>query len=210
MISLLCVSFYFVSHSACLSDLDSIGRDREPSIPVSVLSQPLSPSYLRECGGSADSVEIDRNISQRGADISRIGSDSGFNLSASPATPYSPSPLHTIPVSHSFHNSARTCAHYEANEASDTRERRRHLERIGVRNTLSRVSDIDTDTSICNSQDGWDADYGEDGRVEIVVAEHWVSCIYCIAENPPLAVRCEVCYGPLTSSVRVLDNLIDT
>ena len=195
-----------LSHSAFLHNFGSACRDRQPSIPVSVLCQPLSPTYLRDCGGSADSLEMGRNTSQRSADISRSGNESRIDLSAAQATPYSLDALHSLPISSRFHDSAQTCSQHEAHEE------RHRSERIGARNSLSRISDIAiaTDSSICDSRDGWDADYGENGRVEIVVAEQWVNCIYCVAENPPLALRCEVCYGPLIPSVRAEDNMMDT
>jgi hypothetical protein len=34
-------------------------------------------------------------------------------------------------------------------------------------------------------------------RVAVAVAEQWVSCVHCTMDNPPEAMRCEVCFGSL-------------
>jgi hypothetical protein len=36
--------------------------------------------------------------------------------------------------------------------------------------------------------------------IAMVVAEQWVPCVHCAGDNPPHALRCEVCFGNLTGS----------
>lgn len=36
--------------------------------------------------------------------------------------------------------------------------------------------------------------------IAVVVAEQWVPCVHCAGDNPPHALRCEVCFGNLTGS----------
>lgn len=36
--------------------------------------------------------------------------------------------------------------------------------------------------------------------IAVVVAEQWVPCVHCAGDNPPHAIRCEVCFGNLTGS----------
>lgn len=41
---------------------------------------------------------------------------------------------------------------------------------------------------------------GRRGVIAIVVAEQWIACVHCSADNPPNAARCEVCFGTLARS----------
>lgn len=62
----------------------------------------------------------------------------------------------------------------------------------------------DDDVSLDDDQNDEEKDEDDDGvgnlTVSPVVAERWILCVHCAADNPPLALRCEVCFASLAAA----------
>ena len=171
-------------------------RDMEPALRVSVLSRPLSSSSL---GGLSSPSSFRGMPSPNASSLNMSSSDSRDRtlerdrdaplgslspVAAAIATAYSPSSS-SAPSSYSPIRVEGV--------SSGSREGGGGEDRV-----VDRGGGV---IGVCRGHGDSSGDEGDgDGEgVAIVVAEQWVSCVHCAADNPPSSSRCEVCYGPLTN-----------
>ena len=158
----------------------------------------------------------------RGRESGRERSQGGFHVVTAQATAYCPDTAHSLRTPPSFsyaplgHN--RICRREIEVEVEEEKDssctgghsmgRRRSGERKASSRTSVASSFVDRSLDECDldDDDGDDEDNDEEEeeeeeKIDIVIAEQWVGCVHCTADNPPLVLRCEVCHGPLTSTL---------
>ena len=173
-------------------------RDIEQPHRIAVLSRPLSSRLLMDRSGSADnpgSLGSSRHESPRSPfarNSERGGSRRPSGLATAVATAYDPAASDEA-LSSLANAATRGAVPGNSIRASESRSYGRDGEDDEHEVGLHSNSPIDRSSHPEDEGEG----------MAIVVAELWVSCVHCAADNPPSAVRCEVCFGALAAHGRV-------
>jgi hypothetical protein len=176
-----------------------------------LLSRPLhSDSSLNHGEGEVESLDA-RSLEwasergQRDNIATAIATPYNQAHSSSSSLPSSPFPSCTGQPVHAEHsiNSAPSRDSYLATLDAAVTITSSTVERDCVASRIDTHAEGDVDMDMdMDYAEGVGEGEREQGDISIVVAEQWTACVHCTTDNPPHAVRCEVCLGALSDAGR--------